>query len=70
MLVAEHDGAEHLLFGKFFRFRFDHHDGVVRAGDDEIERAFLHLVDHRVQHEFAVDDANASAGDRAEERQT
>ena len=49
--------------------RLDHHHRVVRAGDDEIERAFDHLVDHRVQHELAIDDADARGADRTEERQ-
>ena len=31
--------------------------------------ALGHLVDHRVQHELAVDDADAGGADRAEERQ-
>ena len=56
-------------FGKLLGFRFDHHHSIVRAGDDEIEDALLHLIDHRVQHELAVDDADAGGGDRSEERQ-
>ena len=43
--VAEHHGAEHDLLGQLLGFRFDHQHGVLRAGDDEIELAFLHLVD-------------------------
>ena len=43
--VAEHHRAQHDLFGQLLGFRFDHHHGVLRAGDDEIELALLHLVD-------------------------
>ncbi len=67
--VAEHDGPEHLVFGKLLGFRFHHHHGVVGAGDDEVERRFAHLVDHRVQHVLAVDEADAGGADRAEEGQ-
>ena len=38
-----------------------------RAGDDEIELAFLHLVDGRVEHVFVVDEGDARAADRAHE---
>ena len=43
--VAEHHGAEHDLLGQLLGFRLDHHHGVLRAGDDEIELAFRHLVE-------------------------
>ena len=38
--VGEHDGAEHLVFGKLLGLGFDHHHGVAGAGDDEVETAF------------------------------
>ena len=66
-LVAEHDGAEHVVLGKLAGLRFDHEHGVMGAGDDEIELRFDHLVDLRVEHEGAVDEANAGAADRAHE---
>ena len=65
--VAEHHGAEHDLFGQLLGFRFDHQHGVLGAGDDEVELAFLHLVDRRVEHVFAVDVGDARAADRAHE---
>ena len=37
--VAEHDRAEHHLFGELLGFGFDHQHGVAGAGDDEIEAA-------------------------------
>ena len=65
--VAEHDGAEHDVFGEFLGFRLDHQDRFARTGDDEVELGFLHLVDVRVQHIFAVDIADAGAADRTHE---
>ena len=67
-LVAEHDGAEHDVFGEFLGFGLDHQNGGVRAGDDQVELRLLHLVDMRVEHVFAVDVADARAADRAHER--
>jgi hypothetical protein len=63
--MAEHDRAEHDIFGQFVGFRLDHQHGVRGAGDDQIEFAFLHLVDMRVEHILAVDVADARAADRA-----
>jgi hypothetical protein len=65
--VAEHDGAEHDVFGQLLGFRFHHQHGVAGAGDDEVELGLLHLVDVRVEHIFAVDVADAGAADRAHE---
>ncbi len=66
--VAEHHRAEHDLFGQLFGFRLHHHHGVLRAGDDEVELAFLHLVERRIEHVFVVDETDAGAADRAHER--
>ena len=68
MAVAEHHGAEHDVFGQLLFFRFHHHDGVLRAGDDEIELALGHLVELRIEHVFVVDEADAGAADRPHER--
>jgi len=54
---------------KLLGFRFHHQNRVRRAGDDEIEIAFDHLVDHRVELVFAVDVADARAADRTHEGQ-
>ena len=69
LALAEHDGLEHLRFGQFLRLGFDHHHGIAGAGDHEVERALRHLVEHRIEHELAVDDADARGADGAEERQ-
>ncbi len=68
MPVAEHHGAEHDLFGQLLGLRFDHHDGVLGAGDDEIELTLRHLIERRIEHVFIVDEGDAGAADRAHER--
>ena len=65
--VAEHDGAEHDVLAQFLGFQLDHQHGFGGAGDDEVELGFLHLVEVRVEHIFAVDVADAGAADRAHE---
>ena len=66
--MSEHDRAEHDVFRKLLGFGFDHHHGVVGAGDDEVEVAFLDLGVGRVEDIFAVDVADARGADRAHER--
>ncbi len=68
--MAEHDGAKHDVLGEFLGFRLDHQNRLAGAGDDEVELRFLHLVNVRVEHIFAVDIADARAADRAHERHT
>ena len=68
MPMAEHHGAEHDLFGEFLGFRFNHHHRIAGAGDDEVELAFLHLVDCRIEYVFVVDESDAGAADRPHER--
>ena len=66
-LVAEHDGAEHIVLGELARLRFDHEHRIVGTGDDEIELRFDHLVDLRIENEGAVNEADAGAADGAHE---
>ncbi|MCY1170581.1 hypothetical protein D9M73_106600 [compost metagenome] len=66
--VRELHGTEHDLFGKLLGFGFNHHHGFTGRGDDEIEIAFLDLVERRVEHIFAIDIADARCADRAHER--
>ena len=66
-LVAEHHGAEHVVLGQLLGLGFDHQHRVAGAGDDEVELRFLDLVDQRVEHEVAVDQADARAADRTHE---
>ncbi len=66
--MREHQGVEHDVFRQLLGFGFDHHQGVLGAGDDEVELAVRHLVEGRVQNVFAVDIADARGADRAHER--
>ena len=66
--MTEHHGAKHDLFGQLLRFQLDHQHGVLSTGDDEIEVGLFHLVERRVQHIFAVTEADARGADRAHER--
>ncbi len=65
--VTEHDRAEHDVFVEFLGFRFHHQDGVLRAGNNQVQNRLIHLVEMRVQNIFAVDVANARAANRAHE---
>ena len=66
--VSEHHGTEHDLFGQLFGFRFHHHHRVIGTGDDEIELTFRHLVECRIEDILVVDEADASAANRAHKR--
>ena len=68
MPVAEHHRAQHDFFGQLLGFQFHHHHSVLRAGDDQIELAFLHLVDGGIENVLVVDETDARAADRPHER--
>ncbi len=68
LLVAEHDRAEHHVFGQLVRFRFDHQHRGFRTGDDEVELRARELRLARIQHVRAVDVADPRRADRAVER--
>ena len=71
--MAELHRAEHFGLGQFIGFGFHHHHGVLGAGDDEVETLIgvvaqaLQIVDRRVQHIFAVREADARRTDGAHE---
>ncbi len=67
-LVAEHHRAQHVVFRQFVGFGFDHQHAFVGAGDDQVQLGIGHLVQGRVEDEFTVDQADAAARDRAQER--
>ncbi len=66
--VAEGDGAEHDVLGQFRSLALDHQHALGGAREHKVELGCFHLVGSRIQHVFAVDVADASAGDRAKER--
>ena len=69
-LLGEHEGGEHVLLGHLLRAGLEHEDGVLGAGDHEVEIGVLGLVEGRVDEELAGLDvaADAHAGERALER--
>ena len=69
LLVAEHHRAQHDVFGQFHGFGLDHQHGGFGAGDDQIQRRVLQFGVGRVEHVFAVDEADAGGAHRAVERQ-
>ena len=66
--VAEEDGLGHDVLGEDLDARLDHHDGVAGAGDDEVELRVRELRVRRVEHELAVDPADAHGADGTLER--
>ena len=66
--VAEHHRAKHDVFAQFLGLGFNHQNGVLRARDHQIELAFGHFIDLRVEHVFVVDEADAGSADRTHER--
>ena len=67
--VGEHDTAEDFVFRHFVDFGFDHHDGVVGAGNDQVHAVgrIVNLLEGRVENVLAVDEADAGRADRAHE---
>jgi hypothetical protein len=64
-LVGEHQGVDDLRLGGLGGAALDHHDGVARDGDHEVDVTRLELIDGRVDDELAVLAAHADADDRA-----
>jgi hypothetical protein len=67
-LVAEQDRVRHDVFGDDRGAGLDHHDRVAGAGDDEVDVGALEVADRGVDHELAVDAADAHGADGAHER--
>ena len=65
--VAEEDGLGHDVFGQQLGAGLDHHDRVTRARDDQVELRLRQLAEGRVDHELAVDAADAHGADGAVE---
>ena len=57
-----------LFLGDLFGARLDHHDGVVAAGDQEIETALAPLLVGGIDQVLTLDEPHAHAGDRPRER--
>ncbi|OIQ77018.1 hypothetical protein GALL_412960 [mine drainage metagenome] len=69
LLVTEHHGLEHHVFGELIRLTLDHEHGGFGAGNDQIEARIGQFGAAGVQHEFTVDVADARCAHRAVEWQ-
>jgi hypothetical protein len=67
LVMAEHHGAEHDLFGELLGLGFDHQHGGFGSGDHQVQLCALQLGLGRAQHILAVDVADAGGADRAAE---
>jgi hypothetical protein len=63
--VAEHDRAEHHLFGELAGFRLDHQHAVTGPGNDEVEIGRGHFVGRRIEPVFAIYIGDTTSGDRS-----
>ena len=69
LLVREVERLEQLLVRHLVRAGLDHRQAVLRADDDEVERAVRLALLERRHDELAVDQRDADGAHRAEERQ-
>ena len=67
MPMAEHHGPEHHVLAQLLGLRLHHQHGVLRAGHDQVELRFRHLVEHRIEHVFVADEPDAGRAERAHE---
>jgi len=70
LLVSEHHGAQHHLFGQLVGLGFHHQHGAFGAGHHQVELGIGQVTLARVEHVLAVDIAHARRADRAVERNT
>ena len=69
LLLGEVERLEQPRLGDLVGAGLDHRQAVLRADDDQVEAVvLLHLGQRRVDHELALDEADAHGADRAEER--
>ena len=67
-LVAEGQRLEHLLLADLAPAGLHHEDGVLGAGDHQLERGGRELLVGRIGHEPPVDERDANGSDRSQER--
>ena len=70
LVVAEHHGAQHLVFAQHVRFGFNHQHRTCGTGYHQIQTAFFQFVSRWVQHVLVVDVTHARCADWAVERNT
>ena len=57
--VGEQNGLQHFVLAQLVRARFNHHNGVLRAGNGQMQLALFALLAVRVDYILPVDIANA-----------
>jgi hypothetical protein len=67
--MAKFEGIDHRLFRDFQRAGFDHDDGFVGTGNDDVHQAFFLVGDGGVDDQLTVEEADADAGDGLLERE-
>src|SRR5882762_3220626 len=67
--VAELESVRDGFFGNFQSAGFHHDDGFFRAGDNDIHQAFLLVGDGGIDHQLAIEQSDADAGDGLLKRQ-
>ncbi len=68
LVMTEHHGAQHHVFGQLVGLGFHHQHGSFGARHDQIQLGVGQLGLARVQHVFAIDITHAGCADRAVER--
>ena len=74
LFVAEHNGTQHFVFGQLISLRFHHHHRVLRSRNHQIKplfrvvAQFVHVINRRVKHIFAVGKTNPRRRNRPHER--
>ncbi|CRM97559.1 hypothetical protein [Pseudomonas sp. 22 E 5] len=69
LVMGKQYGAQHLVFGQLFGFRFNHQDGFRGTGNDHVQARCFQLLVSRVQQvTSAFVERNAGSANRAIER--
>ena len=66
--VSDRQSFERVGFGDFERASLDHHDRVLRGGEDDVHVAVRELLESRVEDPVLLDATDANASDRTHER--
>ena len=68
LLMGKLDGFEHIVLAHLVHLALHHHDVLLSGGHHKFEVGILHLREGRVDHELAVDTADADLRYRTSER--
>jgi hypothetical protein len=66
--LRHRERLDDVFLGDLERAALDHHDRVVRAGDDDLHVAVLELLERRIEHPIPLHASDPHAGDRIRER--